>query len=119
MGTIGLAAPLLFEIDYGFARPNRDHGEDAGQSHGGGDRLSYCSFRASTTAPRMATRMRTEVTSNGSRSLVKRTLEISAMLLPASLRRPPRLAKPSALPSERKTKLSRQKMAAAPGKPAM
>ena len=34
---------------------------------------SYCSFRASTTAPRMATRMRTEVTSKGSRSLRKRT----------------------------------------------
>ena len=43
--------------------------------------LAICSFRARTTAPRIATRIRTLVTSKGSRSLVKSTCEISEMLL--------------------------------------
>src|SRR6201996_2270159 len=74
-----------------------------GEQHGGeneirGDRNlcghGYCSFRASTTAPRMATRIRTEVTSNGSRSLVKSVWLISEILSAAFERSPPMAVRP-------------------------
>ena len=51
----------------------------------------------------------------GEQQSVKRIGLSSEMLLTVWLRWPPRLAVPRALRSERKTKLSRQKMAAAPG----
>src|SRR6201996_1160071 len=46
----------------------------------------YCSFLASTTAPRIATRIRMEVTSNGSSNEVKSVCERTSMLLTAPVR---------------------------------
>ena len=75
---------------------DEEAGDADGEEDGGEDEVpamgttavmgAYRSFRASTTAPRMATRMRTEVTSKGSRSSWKSTALISEMLQMAWLR---------------------------------
>ena len=90
-------------------------GADAGREEEGGEDqvpgdgdtgvIGYCSFRARTTAPRMATRMRMLVTSKGSSRSRKSTVLISEMLLTAALRWPPKMgeAKAACAPTGRQS----------------
>src|ERR1700761_9829440 len=117
---MGLEFPFLLLACDINPETDADEGEcdSNGDDGGSGCAHGYSSFRASTTAPRIAMRIRIDVTSKGSSSDVNNMCETSWRLLEA-FRSPPTVVVPSAMRLVKNTHDSRPRTPSAPGIPAI